>query len=408
MKAGLDCRVAGRSITPMKSAARGVALITVLMILVFLSVVSIYAAETQNISLRRTQNIVENEQAFQIAAGGEQWAVKILEKDMAADLEQPDDASDHLGESWANLGGIVKVEGTESYMLVTLLDQHGKLNLNNLVQGKPVPGDPESGQDDGAENDEDAGQENENNPEGENQTPEQEQEEQSFEEGNNKPPEASWYEIFLAMFISLDLDPELVDVVIDWIDSNSEVTGSGGAEDRYYSELEVPYLAANQPMVSLAELVYLKGFSDEVIETLLPYVTVIPISGGQELSRINVNTASAEILAFMSADPLASAEQFIALIELRGQQPFRDTEEFTEAYRANTPFTLKPGIVNFFNVRSDYFISRVCVESGRIKLGHYSLLRKNRDNENVTVHYRQQVSGCPVLVDEKAENVDNT
>ncbi len=389
----------------LRKSEHGVALITVLMILVFLSVVSIYTAETQNLSLRRTQNIIENEQAFQVAAGGEQWAVKILEKDIADDQVEIDNDSDNQTENWANLGGAVKVEVTQSYMLVTLFDQHGKLNLNNLVLGKPVdvPGKENgSGSENSAEETPDG---EDSTGESENTDPGQEQEnEQLGEQGvGERRQETSWYDVFVSAFVALGLDPELVNVIVDWIDSDSAVTGTSGAEDLYYSSLDAPYLVANQPMVSLAELVNLKGFSSEVLDTLLPYVTVIPVPPGTGSSRLNVNTASTEVLALISGNPQASADHFIPLIELREQQPFRNIEEFTDAYQSYTPYTLKPGMVKLLSVQSEYFISRICVESGRVKLGHYSLLRKNRDKENVTVHYRQSRSGCPDLAGKHAE-----
>ena len=368
------------------------------MILVFLSVVSIYTAETQNLSLRRTQNIIENEQAFQVAAGGEQWAVKILEKDIADDQVKIDNDSDNQTENWANLGGAVQVEGTQSYMLVTLFDQHGKLNLNNLVLGKGK--EKRSGSENNTEETPDGGG---STGESENTDPAQEQENEQQGVGERRQ-ETSWYDVFVSTFVALGLDPELVNVVVDWIDSDSAVTGTSGAEDLYYSSLDAPYLAANQPMVSLAELVNLKGFSSEVLDTLLPYVTVIPVPPGTGSSSLNVNTASTAVLALISGNPQASADHFIPLIELREQQPFRNIEEFTDAYQSYTPYTLKPGMVKLLSVQSEYFISRICVESGRVKLGHYSLLRKNRDKENVTVHYRQSRSGCPDLAGKQAEN----
>ena len=120
----------------------GVALITVLLMLVFLSILAIYRAENQDIDIRKVSNLRESERAFQIGMGGEQWAVKLLEKDMFSDAQTADGDQDHLGESWANLGPAVKVEGTESYMQVTLIDQQGKFNINNLIQGKPRPVPP--------------------------------------------------------------------------------------------------------------------------------------------------------------------------------------------------------------------------------------------------------------------------
>ncbi len=193
-------------------AQKGIALITVLLIVVFLSVFAITEAEKQDISIRKVSNLVESEQAFQIAVGGEQWAIKMLEKDIKADSEN--DAGlfvDHAGEAWANLGPGVKVEGTESYMRVSIFDMHGFFNVNNLIQGrKAIEGDqnePEDesengdrlgqtgGSESGVDND-DSGSESEDTESADGQNDAQSDEQK-------KPTQPSWYSIFQSLLLNL-------------------------------------------------------------------------------------------------------------------------------------------------------------------------------------------------------------
>jgi len=373
----------------------GIALLAVLMLLVLLSTMAIYTAEQQDLSIRRVSNIRQSEQAFQIAVGGEQWAVKILEKDMVVDTDPETPDFDHAREDWANLGAPVKVEGSESIMQVTIFDEQGKFNINNLVQGKvPViiaPGSQQPGQ-----------QQVELEPEEEPNQEQSGQEQPSGQENQeNAEPQPSWYSIFQRLLLSLDLDPLLADVIVDWIDSDSNTTGTTGAEDLFYTALPLPYRSANQQITSLAELGRLRGFNSAIINKLSPYITAIQISSGIEsgtgYTRINVNTASSRLLGALAVDFPVSDELFLSILEYRMENPFESVAEFLNVYSSNVPAALVPGIEPLLDVKSDYFVSRSCAETGDVKLSQISLLRKNRDRENVTVLYRQSNHGCPKI-----------
>lgn len=87
--------------------------------------------------------------------------------------------------------------------------------------------------------------------------------------------------------------------IIDWLDTDSEVT-MGGAEDEYYLSLEPPYHCKNAPMDSIEEILLVKGmkseyfFGTENYDGLKNYVTV-GTSG-----KININTASEMVLKGIS------------------------------------------------------------------------------------------------------------
>lgn len=87
--------------------------------------------------------------------------------------------------------------------------------------------------------------------------------------------------------------------IIDWLDTDSEVT-MGGAEDEYYLSLEPPYHCKNAPMDSIEEILLVKGmkseyfFGTENYDGLKNYVTV-GTSG-----KININTASEMVLKSIS------------------------------------------------------------------------------------------------------------
>lgn len=94
-------------------------------------------------------------------------------------------------------------------------------------------------------------------------------------------------------------DPaELAENLIDWVDAD-ELRQRGGPEDAYYQEQELPYRAANAPLMSVDQLRMVEGFDDALVEALRPYVTVYPFVLGK---GVNVNTAPPHVLALLFFD----------------------------------------------------------------------------------------------------------
>ena len=147
------------------------------------------------------------------------------------------------------------------------------------------------------------------------------------DENDQPPPIPSWYALFQELLISRSLDPELVDPLVDWIDDNNETTGAFGAEDQYYLSLDPAYRTANQQLITLSDLLHIKGFSKEVVTSLSPYISTIPLSVGAgnsnpaNFAKINVNTAPAEVLVILAAQPGASAGSVHSVTGIQGTKP---------------------------------------------------------------------------------------
>ncbi len=60
------------------------------------------------------------------------------------------------------------------------------------------------------------------------------------------------------------MDEDKVNALIDWIDADQEPR-TNGAEDEYYSTLTPPYKAKNGPLDSLEEMLYIKGFTPQIV-----------------------------------------------------------------------------------------------------------------------------------------------
>jgi general secretion pathway protein K len=84
---------------------------------------------------------------------------------------------------------------------------------------------------------------------------------------------------------------ELAAAVVDWRDADSELSVPiGSAEEAQYLSQQYPYKPKNAPFESWVELGLVKGFTDEFVEALFPYVTVFG------MGKVNANTAPAPVL----------------------------------------------------------------------------------------------------------------
>ena len=392
----------------------GVALISILLILTLLATLAIYTAEDQDIAIRRVQNQGTAESGFQVNVSGEQWVIKVLENDMVNDQVNIDSdlpALDHYGENWANLGPPVEVGESGVTLLMTIDDLQGLLNINNLRQGKSSP--QPSRNTEGNEAEEAAvngeqevnGDNVENNDpaiEGENAEGEQISEEQNNAESNQPAQDAEqneqqpvlWFQVFQNLFAAQGVNPELIDGLIDWLDDDEATIGTTGAEDLYYSGLDQPYRAANQQVSSTAELNLIKGFTIDVLPLIKPWLTALPITDNS-WSKVNVNTAPAEILAAFARSQPLDLTLLEPLIEVRAVQPFNSVDEFREQFELLDPGGLVNGYQNMLSVRSEFYAGRSCAQSGRVKFSTHSLMRKIIAEKNAKVLQRERLFGCP-------------
>ncbi len=218
----------------------GVALLSVLFILVLLSTLSVYTLEDQYLALRRIANQQDAEQGYQLAAGAEQWVMKVLQRDGA------ESETDHLNEAWNNVLPAVAVERGKLSALVT--DEQARFNLNNLQAGR----------------------------------------------------DEVWYPAFVRLLRVLGLEEGIADAVVDWIDADPDVGGASGAEDPEYLLKDPAYRAANRAFVDVGELLWVAGVDRKVLATLAPYVSALPSSN----VPINVNTCALPLLQILSAEGL--------------------------------------------------------------------------------------------------------
>lgn len=251
---------------------RGVALITVLLVVAIVTVVCAGMIARQQLSIRGTANQMQARQAWHYALGGEALAQSILRQDLRTPGRGAGQPSvDHLLEPWALPQPAYDLDEGQGQVQVRIEDLSGRFNLNSLVQ--------------------------------------------------EQQPNAAALAQFRRLLLRLQITEPYAERLLDWIDSDQQPTGEFGAEDNAYLLLDPPYRTAGRRMDDVSELRLLLGMRDEDFQRLAPYVTVLPGD-----APLNVNTASAMVLSSLADSLSPSAAE--ALVKIRLSQPFRDTANF--------------------------------------------------------------------------------
>lgn len=240
----------------MGSRTRGMALVIVLFILSLMTITAVWLVDVMMINIRRTENIRDTEQAYQMAVASEMWGISVLE------LDGSESTTDHPAEVWSNLGeGVAMEVGT---LETVIIDQQGLFNINNLLAEALIESSPIK----------------------------------------NNPTPAVWIPAFKRLLILLELDDSLANAVIDWMDVDQEVRGINGAEDHTYLGKEPPYRAANRMFNDISELIWVKGFDEKTINKLSPYLTALPATN----VRININTAPLVVMRIIGTTTLSEQD----------------------------------------------------------------------------------------------------
>jgi len=155
-----------------------------------------------------------------------------------------------------------------------------------------------------------------------------------------------------------------IDAIADWIDVDA-VVRPNGAEDAFYAGQGVPGVAANGPVVRVAELAAVRGVPLASLVVVFPFLTALPAG-----TPLNLNTASPEVLATVLKD--ARGDTVAALVAARTQRPFDSVADF----RARLPEGVMLSSESSLAVRSDYFYVSVEARQGTTIARARALLRR--------------------------------
>ncbi|WP_028006699.1 type II secretion system minor pseudopilin GspK [Solimonas flava] len=306
----------------MRRRQRGIALITAVLVVALAAIAAAAVLTSANLAIHRTQNLQESELGWWYLDGVESWVRTILQRD--AELNR----YDSLKDIWATPAALPVDEGG---LRGNIVDLQGRYNLNNLgVQGTS--------------------------------------------DAYNKQ-----VAIFVRLYQQATGGDEyqgkaLANAIRDYIDADSEPTGTDGGEDADYLGLDPPRRVPNRPMQSVSELLAVKGMTAQVYAKLVDLVAALPRNG----TSINVNTAPPQLLLALFPDAGTPLEQFIAG---RSARPAERVEDLDNEYNFSTAKVDKSLIgtsSEFFELRAEAYIG-----SGRLAL--YSFL------------YRPKSGGVPLV-----------
>jgi general secretion pathway protein K len=179
------------------------------------------------------------------------------------------------------------------------------------------------------------------------------------------------------LFEVLQINPDLVDAIVDWVDLN-EVPEAAGAETLYYQSLRPAYRAANAPLQTLLELRLIKGMTPEIIDRLSKFVTVYPPDGD---SKVNLNTADSVVI--QALDPRIT--QTMAA-EIAQGRPFKTIQEL-DRVSSFEPIGKELRLQNVYDVKSDMFSARMVLTINDITKTGIVVIQRNANDGSGTVKY---------------------
>ena len=292
----------------MLQSQRGLALITAMLVVAIAATTATALAVGEQVWLRQAQNMADRAQAESLRQGALNYAAILL----ARDLTVNNNNIDHLGEVWAQPIPPFPVE--DGVILFRVSDAQGLFNLNSLVI--------------------------------------------------NGAPSVNDIAMFGRLLTSLGLNPDLRNTLLDWLDTDVNLTNPGGAEDTEYLSLPQPYRTANRPLESVDELRLVRGFDAKTLEKLRPYVTALPVR-----TTVNVNTAPDQVLAALFVNPPVGALK--PLLDSRVGQPFTDPANFASRVPpGNAP---QPSL---YGVTTNYFLVNIDIRYGRLQRRTVALIQR--------------------------------
>lgn len=318
-----------------------------------------FLAEQQHLLIRRIGNQNIAEKGYQYAVGVNAWAQRVLHEDANREI-------DYYGEDWAEFGKPPEEDedgyqefsltpssqldeeelptidfGNEAELEFEIIDLQSRYNLNNIA----------------------------------NQNPEIQNEQRI---------------IFLNILEAIQIEDSdtrqrLYGALKDWLDEGGLISANG-VESGTYRSKDIPYFAADQKLVSLAELRFVEGFTTEIINQLKPHVTVLPI----DLAKLNINSASAEVLAALNTSPVVDITPVQFFLAEREDEEFLgfptgEIEQAKTAIIGVNPLG-SPIVENMMQTYSNFFQVNTKVTLGDFNFCMQTVvLRENADPDNQSV-----------------------
>ncbi|WP_375335688.1 type II secretion system minor pseudopilin GspK [Shewanella sp. VB17] len=291
---------------------RGVALIVVLLIVAMVAIIATNINSRNQLSMRRTLNVAQYDQAFWYALAAEELTKKALKQDL-----EDDDNRVHLQQYWAQSDMVFDVDN--GVVGGKISDMRACFNLNSLAVGDT--------------------EKEKNNPNG--------QDKLSLAARQYK-----------GLLVALGMDDfsaeQLTYTLKDYLDEDTR-SSQFGAEDAEYESRHVPYRAANTLMSHRSELRAVIGYSQDLYLKLLPYICAIP---GNTQQLLNVNTIKVEqaaLLAGMFNGKMSVGEAENVINQRPNDEGYEKIEDFKTNSSVANLLSEDAALSSSFVIKSKYF-----------------------------------------------------
>ena len=307
---------------------QGVAIISVLLTVALATIIVSGLFLREHITVRSVENRVDLTQARWIERAAIDWSKVIL----AADAKN--NRQDHLGEPWAipvldtrldetvTAGAKIDDDARAATLSGQMIDAQSMFNLNNLILTNAETGVGIS------------------------------------------PVNVQAFQKLLSM---LDLPEAIAPAVASRLLAAAQPPSQDGEP------------AGALPMLRVNDLLSVRGVTPEVVQALEPFVIFIPTS---QLTKVNANTASAEVLAAIIEDlDLSAAQQVVTQRERLTF--FKDFNDFKDRVGKN----VQADLVDF---QTSYFLVRGLIRFGRVESFTETLLHR-QSQSNVRVIWQRRL-----------------
>jgi general secretion pathway protein K len=327
-----------------RRSARGAAIISVLLTVALATLIVSGLFFREQVTVRSVENRIALTQTRWVERAAIDWSKVILAADARTAAKM-----DHLGEPWAvpveetrldetvTAGARIDDDSRAATLSGAITDAQGRFNLNNLLI-----------------------------------QPEGEEIQRSILDT----------EIFERLLDLLGLPTSLASALAARL--LAAAPGKASAESVSLAARDEPQEVA-LPLIRVGDLITVRGFDADAVADLEAFVTFLP-QNSQPRPTVNVNTASAEVLAAVLDVGIGQARQ---LADKRDRTPYQELAVFKNDANALNE-NISEDIFSRLSLNSKYFLVRGLIRFGRVESLSETLLHRT-DNRRVNVIWQRRL-----------------